>query len=133
MRPQIVTSMSPMDSPDSGNRTAPIILQQSLNDAEARFSLQIPEDLIYFKNHFPDYPMLPGVVQTQWVINLAEQLLENSFLKNFSAMTKLKFMRLITPGKQITLQLKVSPSNKSLSFRYFDEQGDYSSGQLKFN
>ncbi len=47
-------------------------------------------------------------------------------------MTKLKFMRLITPGSQLTLQLKVSPSGKSLNFRFFDDKGDYSSGQLNF-
>jgi len=115
------------------NRTDPIILQQCIGGDEAKFSLQIPADLIYFPDHFPDHPILPGVVQTKWAMDLARQLpLPDSFLEGFSAMTKLKFMRLITPGSQLTLQLKVSPSGKSLNFRFFDDKGDYSSGQLNF-
>lgn len=123
----------PIDSPHPDNRIDPIILQQCINGAEARFSLQIPDDLIYFENHFPKYPMLPGVVQTKWVMDLAKQLpLGDSFFENFSAITKLKFMRPITPGNQLTLQLTASTSDKSLSFRYFNDKGDYSSGQLSF-
>lgn len=132
MRPQTVTIM-PIDSPHPDNRIDPIILQRCINGAEARFLLQIPGDLIYFENHFPEHPMLPGVVQTKWVMDLAKQLLlGDSFFENFSAMTKLKFMRPITPGNQLTLQLTASTSDKSLSFRYFDDNGDYSSGQLSF-
>lgn len=121
------------DNPRSDNRTAPIILGQSIDVNEARFSLQIPDNLIYFEDHFPDHPILPGVVQIKWVVDLAGRLpLPDSFLENFSAITKLKFMRLIIPGNQLTLQLTASPSDKSLNFCFFDDKGDYSSGQLSF-
>lgn len=121
------------DSPGPDNRTDPIILSQNINGDEAQFALHIPDDLIYFKNHFPGYPMLPGVVQTKWVIELAERLsLPDAFLEHFSTMKKLKFMRLIAPGHHLSLQLTVLQSDKSLSFRYFDDKGDYSSGQLIF-
>lgn len=127
----IATSTNTKKRPD--NRTDPIISWQCIAGDEARFSLQIPGNLIYFEDHFPNHPILPGVVQTKWVMDLARQLpLPESFLEHFSTVTKLKFMRLITPGKQITLQLRVSSSNKSLSFRFFDDKGDYSSGQLNF-
>jgi len=122
-----------VDSPQPHNRIDPVILQHDINGTEARFDLHIPDDLIYFENHFPGRPMLPGVVQTKWVVELANQLsLAESFFDNFSAMTKLKFMRPITPGNQLSLQLTASTSDKSLSFRFFDDQGDYSSGQLSF-
>ncbi|MFV2004113.1 MAG: hypothetical protein ACC650_02860 [Gammaproteobacteria bacterium] len=122
-----------VDSPPPNNRIDPVILQQDINGAQARFDLQVPDDLIYFENHFPGVPMLPGVVQTKWVVELANQLLlAESFFDNFSAMTKLKFMRPITPGNRLSLQLTASSSDKSLSFRFFDDQGDYSSGQLSF-
>ncbi len=127
----MIATLTNNSRPD--NRTDPIILRQWIEGDEARFSLQIPDNLVYFEDHFPDHPILPGVVQTQWVIDLARRLpLPDSFLESFSAMTKLKFMRLITPRNQLTLQLKVSPSDKSLSFRFFDDKGDYSSGQLNF-
>lgn len=124
---------TPPDSPHPENKTDPVILQQHIDAVETRFLLYIPDDLVYFEDHFPGYPMLPGVVQIQWVTNLAKRLpLPDAFLENFSTITKLKFMRLIAPEVQLTLQLIISPSDKSLSFRYFDDAGDYSSGHLGF-
>lgn len=122
-----------LDDPRPGNRTDPIILRQCIDDDEARFSLQIPDDLVYFEGHFPGRPILPGVIQIKWVMDLAERLpLSGSLSENFSVMTKLKFMRLITRGDQLTLHLTTSSSGKLLSFRFFDDEGDYSSGQLRF-
>ncbi len=124
---------SPLENPSPDNRTDPIILRQSIDGGEAEFLLQVPENLIYFEHHFPEHPMLPGVVQTKWVIDLAERLsLPDSFLENFSSMTKLKFMRLISPGDQLTLRLTASLTAQSLNFSFFDDEGVYSSGQLSF-
>ncbi len=124
---------TPLDNPRSDDRTGPNILRQSIDVNAARFSLQIPDNLFYFEDHFPGYPMLPGVVQIKWVTDLAGRLpLPDSFLENFSAMTKLKFMRRITPGNRLTLELVASPLDRSLNFRFFDDKGDYSSGQLSF-
>ena len=111
------------------NHSDPILLYQRIDGNEARFSLRIPDNLIYFEGHFPGYPILPGVAQIKWVVELAERL---PLSGDFSMMTKLKFMRLMTPGKRITLYLTASPSDKSLDFRFHDDDGDYSCGQLVF-
>lgn len=118
----------------SDNRSAPIILQQSIKGDEALFSLLVPDYLIYFKDHFPSYPILPGVVQIKWATDLAAQMpLPDLFQENFSAITKLKFMRMIFPGNRLNLQLTVSSVNKTLNFRFFNDKGDYSSGQMNFS
>ena len=37
--------------------------------------LAIGPELIYFQGHFPGYPVLPGIVQIDWAVQLADQYL----------------------------------------------------------
>ena len=34
--------------------------------SKVRLKISLPEDLLYFQGHFPDAPILPGIVQTDW-------------------------------------------------------------------
>lgn len=122
-----------LDKPRPDDRNSPIILRQKIEAREARFLLQVPDDLEYFRNHFPDHPILPGVVQIKWVMELAGLLpLPARAFDNFTGIKKLKFMRLMMPGHRLSLRLTVESSGKTLVFCYFSEEGEYSSGQLIF-
>lgn len=90
--------------------------------------LRVPEELIYFPDHFAAYPILPGVVQIAWA---------GYFGKLFFTVTQpsltmevIKFVKVVKPGDELklTLNRRVSPSKLYFNFR--SEQGTHSSGRL---
>ena len=49
----------------------PEIISQSIAPARAEFEIAVPDDLFFLQGHFPQQPILPGVVQIHWAIMLA--------------------------------------------------------------
>ena len=89
----------------------------------------LPAELIYFQGHFPNLPVLPGVVQLKWAIALAERL-SNNVGKPLRAIKRLKFTNIIQPETTISLHLKYDLEKDFATFRYFDDKHVYSQGQL---
>lgn len=93
-------------------------------------SLHIPETLGYFRGHFEQVPLLPGVVQVDWAIRLARQHFEMAPV--FKRVSALKFMRVIAPDSQLTLILEWQRDKLELAFRYETTEAVYSSGRILF-
>ena len=107
----------------------PIILDRIAADGQLDYRLNIPASLSFFEGHFPEFPLLPGVVQINWVM----QLVDSSKLSGpFVGMRRLKFMRPILGDTEVNLSIKYLEQNKRLSFKYYDELGRFSVGQFLF-
>lgn len=78
--------------------------------------LNIPTDLGYFQGHFPNCPLLPGVVQISWAIELGRTHVP--FSGQFRALNAVKFMRVILPGSTVTLELDYAAAARELAFVY---------------
>jgi len=102
--------------------------EKIIEGQELVLQLLIPKDCVFFIGHFPGSPILPGVVQVDWAIDYASQLLGMK-KENINEIAQLKFTQVITPGTTLFLSL-VWASNK-LVFRYFNPECTYSSGKLK--
>jgi 3-hydroxymyristoyl/3-hydroxydecanoyl-(acyl carrier protein) dehydratase len=101
------------------------------NAQKVKISLQLPESLLYFKGHFPDAPILPGVVQTDWAIHFGRQFFP---LKGeFKSLEVLKFQKVLRPGDTPTLELEFDAEKNGLQFRYMSTHGRHSSGTIFFN
>ncbi|WP_192484241.1 MULTISPECIES: hydroxymyristoyl-ACP dehydratase [Cysteiniphilum] len=111
----------------------PQIIHQSItqNEDETRLELDIyfHRDLIFFKGHFDNAPILPGIAQTDFVIAFAARFLEID-KKTIANIPQLKFSRVILP--ESTLKLCISKKPSLLTFRYIDKNNaTYSSGKIK--
>src|SRR5690349_8770493 len=110
--------------------THPLIESTERTAQGLQLALTIPPDLHYFKGHFPQYAMLPGVVQVTWAIELARQHL--SCGGNFRGLSALKFMRVIQPGSKVTLTLNFDADARRLNFEYCSPDGSCSIGTAQF-
>ncbi len=87
---------------------APAIL--SADSAEQSFSF--PDSFIGFAGHFPDYPILPAILQTLLAQVLAEQLIGEPL--QFLALNRAKYSRQLRPEEQIDVSLNCREKDKQL-------------------
>ena len=98
-------------------------------NGEWQLELEVPLDLAHFTGHFPQTPVLPGVVQVDWAQQLARQLIEN-LPPRFCGMEVLKFQQLVRPGDHLQLSLRFDAERGKLYFAYRNGEAACSSGRI---
>lgn len=93
-----------------------------------QLQLQIPHDLAYFSGHFPASPVLPGVVQVDWALMLARELMP--LPEQFAGMEVLKFQQLIRPGDLVQLELRFDVERGKLHYAFTSDSQACSSGRI---
>jgi len=108
-------------------RVEPVSAEQ--RDDEWLLQLQVPLDLAHFTGHFPQTPVLPGVVQVDWAQQLARQLIID-LPPRFAGMEVLKFQQLVRPGDTLQLSLRFDAERGKLYFAYRNGEAACSSGRI---
>lgn len=108
----------------------PDVLTVQVDDDTAILKLIISSQLLWFTGHFPNQPVLPGVVQTHWAGSLACAVFDLS--SEFSAMTKVKFKTPVLPGQALCLELVHLSARQQVTYRYYEEETDFSTGTMHF-
>ncbi|RJG02740.1 AMP-binding protein [Noviherbaspirillum sedimenti] len=125
--------MALLNDTDTQGTARPTMPCKKLIEKEALravFALEAPPDLAYFEGHFPQTPILPGVVQVEWAMQLARECFALPPL--FRGIHALKFKRVICPAMPFSLEMLHDPSKNSVAFRYFSPDGAHASGRLMF-
>ena len=110
------------------NGVLPQELEHSVESEQVIVNLKVDADIDFFKGHFPQAPVLPGVAQLDWAIHYARKYLSLSDapVKNVEA---LKFQVVITPNQEVTLDL-VQKSETKFTFKFCSEKGTHASGRI---
>ena len=96
---------------------------------EVELDLFVPGTLDFFPDHFPQFKVLPGVVQVDWAIQLGREHLDVAGA--FRGLRALKFLRPIQPDSAVTLALARGAPGE-LSFAYRAGEQPFSSGRALF-
>ncbi|AIR89072.1 AMP-binding protein [Pseudomonas cremoricolorata] len=107
---------------------APEVLEQQRDADQLTLRLAVSADLACFTGHFPQSPVLPGVVQIDWAIALAAPLLPEA--QRFAGMEVLKFQQLVRPGDELDLALRFDAQRGKLYFTYTCDGRACSSGRI---
>lgn len=110
--------------------TPPRVVETRRQADAIALTLDLPVDHPMFQGHFPEQAMLPGVAQLGWALQLGRINCPGLEHRRFLGVDKLKFSRIIQPGKRLELELRATDSR--LSFSYRDAQGEFSSGHIRF-
>lgn len=104
-------------------------LQLQRLDDHWQIELAVPLDLAHFSGHFPRTPVLPGVVQIEWAMSLARELI-GDLQPRFGGMEVLKFQQLARPGDRLQLSLRFDHERGKLYFTYHNDGKPCSSGRI---
>lgn len=99
-------------------------------DTGIRLDFAVPASLEYFAGHFPGCPLLPGVVQIGWAVELARQHIP--FDAPFRSLAGVKFTRVIQPGSSVSLLLALDRERRELTFEYLSDGEPCSGGRVRF-
>jgi 3-hydroxymyristoyl/3-hydroxydecanoyl-(acyl carrier protein) dehydratase len=115
---------------DTNTQKLPIVQSVSVTDNSMELTLKVPEELIYFPDHFAEYPILPGVVQIAWAEHFGKLFF--TITQPFAMLEALKFVKVIQPNAVLKLTLTWNDTIHKLYFNFCSEQGTRSSGRLVY-
>ena len=97
----------------------PTLLERRDDAGRIELELEVPRDNPWFDGHFPEFAILPGVVQIGWAAHFANTLC--ALGPDISGMEHIKFKRPILPGARLTLSLKAESGKIRYEFREGDQ------------
>lgn len=116
--------------PNAALNEWPSIRTLTQQENHAVLDLTIDPSIHWFKGHFPDEPVLPGVVQVHWAAQLSQMLFKLS--QPFTALENIKFQTMLLPAMAPTLELTYVADKRCVHFRYTQDSTIYSTGRIRF-
>ncbi len=113
----------------------PLVQGLNLSPGNVQVQLIVPgeRELLYFPDHFPGYPILPGVVQLAWAEHFGRLFFAVGVIeKPFSHLETIKFIKIIPPGAELVLTLKWNERLGELCFSFKIGSEKYSSGRMMY-
>lgn len=99
-----------------------------IKHSDATFHFTLPAQLFWFKGHFPEQALLPGVTQIHWALHYAQEAFALDLA--FSSIDVVKFQRPLYPNEDIVLALAWNSETRKLSFQYYCQDTVASSGRI---
>ena len=110
--------------------TEPIWLSKTEQDDTQILQGKVPLDLHYFKGHFANFPLVPGVVELQWVYHQVDMLF--GINKPILRIDNLKFQKFVRPNDLFELRLKWEETKNRINFQLKTDNEMCGSGLIIF-
>lgn len=99
-----------------------------VSDFSAQFRFEISPNLPWFRGHFADNPVLPGLTQTHMAARLAEEVW--GVAPASLNVSRMKFQKVLTPYAIVDLKLDYKPETRKITFAFTQEGKKVSSGTI---
>lgn len=115
---------------EPGRRWMPVVDEFEMEERGLSCVLHVPYELPIFHGHFPDRPIVPGVMQIGWAASLSrEHGLAEGPLTGIPAA---KFNRLVRPGMRLVARIERGSKSGQVQFRYTYRDVGVTTGRLQF-
>ncbi|MDO6618474.1 thioester dehydrase [Pseudomonadota bacterium] len=111
--------------------TLPQIISQTSTDDGISWQLFVAAELDFFKGHFDEQPVLPGVTQLDWAIQLGSNAF--GYEPTVATLEVLKFQQLLLPNSHVELFISHNAAKAKLTFVYRDADKRFASGRIAFD
>ncbi len=113
----------------------PEVLETSVSACTLDVKLYISDQLCFFAGHFPEFAIVPGVIQVNWVVQFARELL--GLTAAVLNVEKLKFTCPIQPNMRVMLHVDVDFTKNSANFCFHSSEREsspliFSQGRLVY-
>jgi 3-hydroxymyristoyl/3-hydroxydecanoyl-(acyl carrier protein) dehydratase len=115
---------------NTDSRTLPKVLALETEAGGVGLQIRVPKELRYFPDHFPEFPLLPGVVQIGWAEHFGKLFFPVK--TPFSQLEAVKFGKMIRPHDELHLRLEWRDAAGKLHFQYGAGDHVCSSGRLVY-
>jgi 3-hydroxymyristoyl/3-hydroxydecanoyl-(acyl carrier protein) dehydratase len=107
----------------------PDIIRVHRLENSVELELHVGDDLTVFDGHFDGAPVLAGVVQIKWALDMAKKFLNMGKEFEVEKLRSVKFHHIIRPGQNVNLKLTIE--NDTLEFAFNSEGTSHSSGKIE--
>ena len=114
--------------PDADHRF-PRILSLTDDGHDIRIRVDVSQGLCWFRGHFPNQPVLPGVVQLHWAVIIVQACFGFSAVP--TEIKRLKFKKIVTPPQVLELSVSCKSASEA-QFAFFTGSEQNSEGRLVF-
>ncbi len=104
--------------------------QQAEHPEGFAYQGHVPLDLVYFGGHFAKFPLVPGVVELQWVRDLAARFEWGR--QNVVRVENLKYQQFLRPNDSVSAYLKYDAVKNKLVFKLENQDAVCASGRIVF-
>ena len=112
----------------AGVEDRPEVLEAIRSEASAQWRCRVPQDLSCWPGHFPGSPVVPGVLQIDWAMDLASELLGD--LPRICEMDQVTFRDTLRPGDTFRLRVDAE-ADGWIRFRIWSESAEHASGRAR--
>jgi 3-hydroxymyristoyl/3-hydroxydecanoyl-(acyl carrier protein) dehydratase len=106
----------------------PELLAERQAGSHYELDLRVPADLAVWPGHFPEFFLVPGVLQVDWVMRLARARFGLRAVP--PRIEGLKFKTPLRPQQRFTMRLDVAADGRAIDFELASETEVYSRGRL---
>ena len=85
-----------------------------------RIEGKVPLDLVFLTDHFADFPLVPGVVELQWITDQISEFL--GFAPTIARFEQLKFQKFLRPADRFQIQLQWDAVKQRIKFQLLTER-----------
>lgn len=124
--PQLRKTMAGGDDEEPVRR--PVRLHHSSGEGWLEWRVRVPENLCYLEGHFDDFPVVAGVVQLEWINELAGELLGAP--PSIARMEQIKFHQLLQPGQSFSVRLDHDQARSRIAYVLHDGETRFASGRM---